>query len=96
MIRLVAAWLFLALLFCLFIAAANGARSMWLHVHWPPHRQRMKRAQLSLETASYWNDPRITRHFVNRAFKFCEQCGCPPDLWPSEVNRIHAGVNRDE
>lgn len=92
MIRLFLAWLFLVTVICLFMAAANGKRSLWLHLHWPTHRQRMKRAQLSLETAGYWNDPRIARHFVERAFKFCEECGCPPDVWPAGVLAIHVGV----
>lgn len=93
MIRLVAGWLFLAAFFWLFIAAANGAKSLWLHLHWPPHRQRMRRAELCLEAAKHWgNDPFITRRFLAEAYRLCDDCGCPADLWPAGVLAIHVGV----
>lgn len=95
MIRLFFAWLFLAVFFWLFIAAANGARWLWLHVHWPPHRQRMRRAQLCLEVAHHWQRDSsgfVARQFRRQAYQLCERCGCPADLWPAGVLAIHVEV----
>lgn len=92
MIRLFFAWLFLALFFCLFLFAADGGRWMWLHLHWPIHRQRMKRAALCLEAAHHWGtEPFVVRRFISEAYRLCADCGCPADCWPVGVVQIHAG-----
>lgn len=90
--RFVAAWLFLAVVFCWIFASANS-RLLWLHLHWPPHRQRMRRAELCLEAAKHWdNHPFVACEFLAMAYRLCDECGCPADVWPAGVLAIHVGV----
>ena len=86
-----ATWLFLASLIMLFFYASDGGRWMWLHARWPVHKQRLARAVLCVEAANHWQEPYITRQFLDQAFKLCEDCGCPPDMWPAEVLELYAG-----
>lgn len=87
-----AGWLFLAVLFCWIFASANS-RLLWLHLHWPVHRQRIKRAELCLEAAEHWKrDVLVSRQFRQLAYRLCEECGCPADRWPKGVLAIHVGV----
>ena len=86
-----ATWLFLAGLIMLFLFAADGGKRMDLHALWPIHKQRMARAVLCVEAANHWQDPYISRQFLDQAFKLCEDCGCPPDMWPATVLEIYAG-----
>lgn len=93
MIRLFFAWLTLALFFCLFIFAADGGKWMWLHLHWPIHRQRMKRAALCLEAAHHWKrDGFVARRFRQQAYRLCKGCGCSAEHWPAGVLTIHVEV----
>lgn len=90
-------WGFLIFVICLFIAASNGYRNLWLHLHWPPHRQRMKRAQLCLELGKHYRQTpgwgeRCFEFAAYQAYRLCDECGCPPDLWPAGVLAIHVGV----
>lgn len=92
MIRLFFAWLFLAVVLCWIYASANS-HLLWLHVHWPPHRQRMAQAAFCLEASHHWKrDGYVAHQFRVKAYQLCEQCGCPSDLWPAGVLAIHVGV----
>ena len=88
---LLVTWGFLIFVVCLFVAAANGYRNLWLHLHWPIHKQRMARAALCVEAAGHWHDPYITRQFIDQAYQLCEDCGCPADVWPAAVLKLYAG-----
>lgn len=83
------AWLFPVFILLYFYAAT---KSLWFHTHFPPHRQRMARAALCMEAAAHWSDIYVTSRFVRQAYRLCEDCGCPPDLWPADVLRVHVGV----
>lgn len=86
-------WALLVLILVGFFVASNGYRSLWLHLHFPLHRQRMRRAELCLEAAEHWHlDEFVRRRFISQAYQLCDGCGCPPDLWPAQVLRIHVGV----
>lgn len=89
---IVGIWTFLIGLAVLWFAAANGYRSLWLHLHFPGHRRNMKRAELCLEAAEHWQDSFVTQRFVSQAYRLCDECGCPADLWPVGVLKIHVGV----
>lgn len=83
------AWLSPVLILLYFYAAT---KSMWFHLHFPPHRQRMARAALCMEGAAHFGYPRCTT-WINQAWRLCEECGCPPDLWPRDVLKIVVGVS---
>ena len=65
-----------------------ATKSLWIHLHFPPHRQRMARAALCMEAAAHFGYPR-SKTWINQAWKLCEGCGCPVDLWPAPVVQMY-------
>lgn len=86
---LVAAWIWLTVLACLFIFAANGGRigksTLERHAASARHRRQMSKAALCIEAAAHWSDILVMERFIAQAWRLCEECGCPPDLWPEPV-----------
>ena len=94
---LVAGWVWLTALACLFIFSANGGRwknSLDRHTASTKHRRQMTKAALCMEAASHWSDILVTERFVAQAFRLCDDCGCPADCWPVAVVQLHVGVMR--
>ena len=94
---LVAGWVWLTVLACLFIFAANGGRwknGLDRHVDSTKHRRQMQKASLCMEAASHWSDILVTERFVAQAFRLCDDCGCPADCWPAPLVQLHVGVMR--
>ena len=68
-----------------------ATKSLWIHLHFPTHKQRMRRSELCLEAAAHFGPP-MSNVWINRAYRLAAECGCPPDLWPVDILRIHVGV----
>ena len=57
------------------------------------HKTRMRRAELCVEVATHWSDILVTERFIRQAYSLCDGCGCPLDLWPVSVLKLHVGVS---
>ena len=95
---LVAGWIWLTVLACLFVFAADGGRvrrnRLDRHANSQKHKRQMQKAALCVEAASHWSDLLVTERFVAQAFRLCDTCGCPVDLWPAPLVQLHVGVMR--
>lgn len=58
------------------------------HEDTPRHKHNMRRAELCMEGAAHFHGLAVEA-WVRQAVRLCGDCGCPVDMWPASVVKLH-------